>query len=369
MGEQMCMRTAVGGSCFNRTCRIYAPAYRQASVLALLHLKPLAKATAKEKDGLRPPWNPIARVPEVQQAIDLAYDDIRRAFVAFVDDPLKADRPFVLAGHSQGTMHLVRLLQEEVENHPVRRRRFVHAYLAGFGVPMELFSQGLQCIRPSSSATDVGTVSSWRTAATRHPNHKLLTPAAYFSGEGWKIIDGEVLTMNPISWASGAGTPASDPEHYKGAYWPLPCNMDPRPRECGKLPSGMSLRFGRTIAGSRSILGAQITELTPIEAGAIVAQVDDHGFVRVPHMKQQSLFSLTERDWLLYHDLDCALFHKNLQDNVALRLQAWCPSSRLLGRVQQDAHGFNTRSQSKQNHRSPLAPTSGRMKEAIGPVA
>merc|ERR1712060_132643 len=127
------------------------------------------------------------------------------------------------------------------------------------------------CIRPSSSATDVGTVSSWRTAATRHPNHKLLTPAAYFSGEGWKIIDGEVLTTNPITWACGAGTLASDPEHYKGAYWPLPCNMDPRTRECGKLPSGVSL-------------------------------------------------------------------------------QAWCPSSRLLGRVQQEAHCSSTRNKTQQHH-------------------
>merc|ERR1712060_713875 len=196
------------------------------------------------------------------------------------------------------------------------------------------------CIRPSSCATDVGTVSSWRTAATRHPNHKLLTPAAYFSGEGWKIIDGEVLTTNPITWASGAGAPASDPKDYRGAYWPLPCNMDPRPRECGKLPSGVSLRFGKTISSSRDILGAKVTELTPVECGPLVAHVDEHGFVRVPHL-HSSLFSLTERDWLLYHDLDCALFHNNLQDNVALRVESWCPNSRLLGRVQQETQCLN----------------------------
>merc|ERR1711972_709108 len=100
----------------------------------------------------------------------------------------------------------------------MRRRRFVHAYLAGFGVPMELFDKCLTCIRPSSCATDVGTVSSWRTAGKYHPNHELLTPAAYFTGEGFRVIDGELLSTNPISWASGAGSDASDPADYKGAF-------------------------------------------------------------------------------------------------------------------------------------------------------
>merc|ERR1711972_493074 len=198
----------------------------------------------------------------------------------------------------------------------------------------ELFSEALTSVRPSTCATDLGTVSSWRTAGKYHPNHELVTQAAYFTGEGFKIIDGEVLSTNPITWASGAGSAASDPAQYKGAFWPLPSNMDPRSSECGTIPSGMSLRFGHTVAGSRDILGAHVRELVPVDCGTVVAQVDDHGFVRVPHFKKGSLFSLAERDWLLYHDVDCALFHNNLQENIALRVEAWCPSSRLLGRVE-----------------------------------
>jgi len=53
------------------------------------------------------------------------------------------------------------------------------------------------------------------------------------------------------------------------------------------------------------------------------AKVDQAGVLRVSTMRPDSLFGMTESDWILHHDLDFALFHNNLQDNVAQRVQAW----------------------------------------------
>merc|ERR1712176_964579 len=114
--EQMEMRTAANASCFNQTCRVYAPAYRQVAVTALVNMEALTSRSEhpqmKEVAFLNP--------QQLQKALEVAYEDVRRAFVQFVDDPANSGRPFVLAGHSQGVMHLVRLLQEQVENYPSR---------------------------------------------------------------------------------------------------------------------------------------------------------------------------------------------------------------------------------------------------------
>src|SRR5947209_114553 len=72
-------------SAFAKCCQIFAPRYRQATVFAFLD-------TAG--DGVK--------------AIDLAYQDIDRAFDAFL--VRNAGKPFIVAGHSQGSIHLLRLV-------------------------------------------------------------------------------------------------------------------------------------------------------------------------------------------------------------------------------------------------------------------
>ena len=85
-------------SAFNRADEIWAPKYRQAVAGAFLTDK-----------------------PEASQAIDAAYADVREAFRFFLASAPK-DKPIVLAGHSQGALHILRLLRDEVAGKPVRRR-------------------------------------------------------------------------------------------------------------------------------------------------------------------------------------------------------------------------------------------------------
>lgn len=316
--EQMEMRVGVGASCFNQTCRVYAPKYRQIHVGAFIHMPALAKMTEDPAAQTRP-----AKPSEMACALDLAYDDVRRAFLHFLNET--AGRPFILAGHSQGTMYLVRLLQEEVEKHPMRRARFVHGYLAGFSVPSDIFQQSLHVIRPSESAADICSVSSWRTSALGHLSSKVLRVAAFYAGEGWRLTQNSaMLTNNPITWCQGPEEHASNPAEFGGARWPLPSNLaDPRSDEGGLKPSLHGLSFGHRTRRSQEPLGARVASLVEVDCGPVTARIDSENELRVPHVPKGSLFNLLERDYLLYHDVDLALFHTNLQKNVALRVKTW----------------------------------------------
>ncbi|CAE7696845.1 unnamed protein product [Symbiodinium sp. CCMP2456] len=296
--EQVDLRVAAGAAPFNHLCRVYV------NVVAL---------------ALYMPPSPAQRWKDLRGAIELAYKDVATAFVQFVEDPGNAGRPFFLAGHSQGTMHLMRLVQEEVEPYPDRRDRFVHGYLAGQTVPLRMF-QTLRHVRPSIRATDICSVSSWRTAA---PQHMVLVHCGmiFHRNAGWLPLTGKILATNPVTWEAGAGNRASHPQEYLGAAFPLPENLDPR--ESQGLASGVVLRFGSLVASKTSILGARLKALSPVDCGEVTVVVDGHSVTRVPKLPSTSLFAVAEHDWLMYHDVDIALFHGNLQANAEHRHQAW----------------------------------------------
>lgn len=96
-------------SAFNGVGEVYAPRYRQATFGAFL-------------TGQR----------EAQLALDTAYRDVLAAFDAF-RAAIPADKPIILAGHSQGSLHLVRLLHDRVAGKPLARR-IVAAYAVGWPI-------------------------------------------------------------------------------------------------------------------------------------------------------------------------------------------------------------------------------------------
>jgi len=98
-------------SVFNACCRVYAPRYRQAALGVL----PLFDQSG---DGDR--------------ALDLAYRDVEAAFDYFLEH-LSRGRPFVLAAHSQGSLHGRWLLERRIAGTPLADR-LVAAYLIGYGV-------------------------------------------------------------------------------------------------------------------------------------------------------------------------------------------------------------------------------------------
>ena len=97
--EERGMATAQAAP-FRQACRVYAPLYRQVT-LAALHA--------------------IMRGQPDPSDHDLAYDDVRAAWREYLAHD-NHGRPFVLIGHSQGSMMLKRLIAEEIDGKPVEKR-------------------------------------------------------------------------------------------------------------------------------------------------------------------------------------------------------------------------------------------------------
>jgi hypothetical protein len=98
---------------FGSVCRTFAPLYRQATLAAL--------GRQAAGDGSR-----------TAATMNLAYGDVRAAWRQYLRQR-NGGRPFVLIGHSQGTIHLNRLLAEEIENGPAAKQ-MLSAMLIGFNV-------------------------------------------------------------------------------------------------------------------------------------------------------------------------------------------------------------------------------------------
>ncbi len=96
---------------FGTVCRPFAPVYRQGTVGSI------AAAMA----GADPA--PI---------LGLAYGDVSAAWRHYLAH-YNQGRPFVLIGHSQGTIHLIRLIASEIEGRP-ETSRMVSAVLLGYNV-------------------------------------------------------------------------------------------------------------------------------------------------------------------------------------------------------------------------------------------
>ena len=143
-------------SVFNSCCEVFAPRYRQATFFSFL-----------DSSG------------NGEKALDLAYEDVARAFDQFIQRI--DDQPFILAGHSQGTLHATRLLREEIAGTDLQVR-LVAAYLVGFLIKNDELAGVPIC----QSATQTGCALGWNSV----------------DGDGAGLYAGEdnLLCVNPLTW-------------------------------------------------------------------------------------------------------------------------------------------------------------------------
>ena len=105
---------------FGSVCRTFAPIYRQATLTALRNaLVVPATGGGSSLSRISSDW-------------ELAYGDVAAAWHDYLAHD-NGGRPFVLIGHSQGSMMLKRLITEEIDGKPVSAR-MVSAILPGAAV-------------------------------------------------------------------------------------------------------------------------------------------------------------------------------------------------------------------------------------------
>lgn len=159
-------------STFSQFSDVWAPKYRQAAYGAFLL-----------KSG------------DAQKALDLAYRDVLAAFDAFIAAQPN-DRPVILAGHSQGSLHLLRLL---VDRRAELKGRLVAAYVVGWPVSItaDLPATGLP---PCTQREQTRCVLSWQ--SFKDPANTQLVTDAWAGTKGFNGLErkrGDMLCTNPLT--------------------------------------------------------------------------------------------------------------------------------------------------------------------------
>lgn len=179
-------------SAFNSVGEIWAPKYRQAAFGAFL---------TTERDAAR--------------ALDFAYRDVLAAYEEFVRQAPR-DRPIVLAAHSQGSLHLTRLLAERIARSP-ERDRIAAAYVIGWPVSMtaDLPSLGLPaCER----AAQPGCILSWQSFA--EPSDPKMVTDVYDQTRGRSGVPRAGTRMVCVNPLTGGQSSAAPREANRGTLIP-----------------------------------------------------------------------------------------------------------------------------------------------------
>jgi hypothetical protein len=251
-------------SAFNGCCRIYAPRYRQAAIGAFTH----------------------ADDPAAQAAYQLAYSDVLRAFDYYMAHENQG-RPFIIASHSQGSLHAERLLQERVAG-TVLLQRMVAAYVVGYYVPEDIERTGIPTCR---EAQDTGCVITWNTVKEGATDSKReASRFAWIDGRYQKLGNRKLLCVNPLNWTA-AGEASAD------------LNM-------GALPG---------------VRGA--AELRPVVPGLTGARCDGAALhISIP-LAQRAGFIDPLTLFGSYHIFDYNIFYTNIRINAEQRVLAWRASA------------------------------------------
>jgi hypothetical protein len=245
-------------SAFNNLGEIWAPKYRQATFGAFL--------TTQE---------------DAQKALDFAYRDVAAAFDEFLEQAPK-DRPIILAGHSQGSLHLMRLLSERIAGKP-EAKRIVAAYVIGWpvSIPADLPSLGLPACERREQA---GCILSWQSFA--EPADPKQVTDVYDKSAGRTGISragSPMLCTNPLTGAPGGEAPAA--------------------ANTGTLVPNEALTGGE------------------LKAPGVPARCDVRGFLLIgENGPDLGPYVLPGNN---YHVYDYALFWSNLRSDAAARLAAY----------------------------------------------
>ena len=261
---------------FNGCCQIYAPYYREASI-----------HTYFESD-----------LHNTSKALDLAYQDVERAFERFLQF-IPLGSPFIIASHSQGTVHGQRLLQQVIDG-GLLERRLVAAYLVGGTVHEDLFSTHYKTVGICKSAMDIHCVNAWDTwRYDVQPENSVPN----WAGNKYVRTSSRWLCINPLSWRHDeekrlrVDNPGSMPIQNKYNLYSFG----------GDVPVGHS--WGPLDNPVPGIASAWCV------SGVLRTNDVDNGIFE-------------GHSWAgNYHSLDYALYYQSIRENVQVRINSWLERS------------------------------------------
>jgi len=242
---------AFQASAFEPVGNIYAPYYRQADAAYTLGL-------------------PLAEQDKVVGGIPTA--DAMAAFDYYIRN-FNQGRPFILAGHSQGSNVLLYLLSDYMKLHPEVQQRMVAAYVIGYSITPEYLKKNPH-LKFAQGASDTGVIISYNTEAPK------------VAGKNPVVLPG-AMAINPISWTRGEKTATAS--QSLGSV-----GMD----ASGKMVTLQHYADAR-VSAERGVVICSTVDVEKLSPGS---QVFPKG---------------------VYHSYDYPFYYYNLRENAAIRVEKY----------------------------------------------
>lgn len=237
-------------SAFEGAGRVFAPRYRQAHVRIFSLGDSLSWAAA-----------------------EVAYEDIKASFEHYLKH-WNQGRPIIVAGHSQGSFHGRRLLQEFFDGKALHSN-LVAAYLPG----MDMYADEFQSIDQCHSPADIGCLCTWMTYAKGFVPDWLQAKRADLDRAG-------MYCTHPVTWRSNKNRNLW--EEHLGALRP-------------------SFRLSKS--------------------GAVRAHINSESTLWIDEPNILGAKMLRRENW---HSGDINLFWVNIHENAVLRVSEWYAQRPLL---------------------------------------
>ena len=242
-------------SAFENCTNVFVPYYRQASM-------------AHEIEA----YNETGSLDAALEGIPL--EDASAALDHYFEN-YNNGRPFILAGHSQGSALVKLLLKTYFRDHPEYYDRMVAAYIIGYSVTGDDLAE-CPYLKFASGETDTGVIVSWNAVGQKHVDANAHTIVA---------LDNSVA-INPLNWKTDE------------TYAPASENL-----------------------GSMTV--DLVTGESRIEDVGADAQVNTELGVVVTHAKNGPKTASEYFGPQSYHSADYALYYMNIRENAARRIEAY----------------------------------------------
>jgi len=228
-------------SVFDKYCNVYVPHYRDAHIKAL-------DANEKSKTA----------------ALKIAYGDVESAFAYYLKY-YNNNRPFILAGHSQGSELILWLLQNKFKNNPQLQHKLIASYIIGWSITAEDL-KNYPYLKISSSPEEIGAIVTYNTEG-KNPTKSIVQKGA--------------IGVNPLTMD-------------------MTTTFVPRQKHLGAV----------FLAGETMVEIPHFTSAQTIKGALFINVPQNFAYISTPFKG-------------FYHSYDYSIFYRNLEKNVSERINAY----------------------------------------------
>lgn len=236
---------------FEESTNVFAPYYRQSNI---------NKVAGMSHEELEE-YQMNEQRTDVYAALDYYFENYNEG------------RPFIIAGHSQGSIMTKIVLGEYMAAHPEYYERMIAAYPIGFSITRDWLSEH-PYLKFAEGADDTGVIVSWNTEGTGN------------QGQDNLVVEPEALSINPINWKRD--------DTYAG------------------FEENLGSRILNEETGEYEIVKGIADAQVDTERGVVICTAEDADYAPAELFGPESLHG---------HDYD--FYYENLRENVGDRVKAW----------------------------------------------